>query len=234
MNINDVKARLDAIGNIKIVFEPSIYQESLISKKNLESVLESARVSLRGWSFPHVPIEDRDDGKRPYSIGNGIEFYTCWEKYIEIFRLHQSGQFLGRFAMYEDTIGEVGGNKIVPGAYLDFLSLIYRLTEVVLFIRNLVEAADMKGGSLTVELHKVRDRELESLFSFNIPSFHSNYVCRMDEIVVTQVFDRECILKDPNIISREIIKSIFEDFNWKNYSDEMIKTHQENLVNRRI
>ena len=35
-------------------------------------------------------------------------------------------------------------------------------------------------------------------------------------------------------IAGDLIKSIFDDFNWKNYLDSTIRTHQENILNRRL
>lgn len=234
MNIEDIKKKLDAVGNIKVIFEPSFYKDGLIKKKDLQEVLQKTAVSLRGWSFPHIPQQDKDGSKKPYSIGNGVEFYTSWDKFIEIFRLYQSGQFLGKFALYEDTIGELRGNKLEPGKYLDFLSTIYKMTEIVLFIKNLIENTGIEGGNLTIEINKTRDRELESIFSQNIFSFNAGYICGMEQVVVRANFKKEQIMVDPLKISRELTKGIFDDFNWRNYSDQMIETHQENLLNRRI
>jgi len=67
MTIEEIKGKLNSMGSIKVIFEPKIYDENRIQKKNLQEILEKSKVSLRGWSFPHIPIEDREDGKRPFS-----------------------------------------------------------------------------------------------------------------------------------------------------------------------
>lgn len=234
MTQEELKQKINSVGNMTVVFEPTIFNKDRIQKKDLLETLEKNQVSLRGWSFPHIPREDRDDSKRPYSIGAGIEFYIAWQDMWEIFRLYQSGQFLAMFALREDTLGEVYGQQLEVGEYLDFLGFIYRITEVVSFVRNLIEATDIEGGKLTIELHKVKDRELESIFSRNISRFHGGYVCRMDKISVTREFSREKILNDPLNLGMEFITSVFDDFNWRNYSEQMIRTHQENLLSRRI
>ncbi len=234
MKTEEIKNKLDAVGNIKVIFEPSIYNDNFLQKKELQDIIEKTAVSLRGWSFPHIPRQDNDGSKRPYSIGNGVEFYTVWDKFIEIFRFYQSGQFVARFALYEDTIGELHGKPLEAGKYLDFLSTIYKMTEIVLFIRNLMEQTGIEGGNLTIEINKTRDRELEAIFSQNIFSFNAGYVCGMEQVVVRASFEKEKIMVDPLKISRDLIKSIFDDFNWRNYSDQMIETHQQNLLNRRI
>lgn len=234
MNLEDTKQKIDNVGNMKVIFEPLVYKKDRIQKRNLQEILEKNQVNLRGWSFPHIPKEDRDDCKKPYSIENGVEFYTSWQNMLEIFRLYQSGQFLAKFALREDTLGEVHGKKLDAGKYLDFLGLIYRITEIVSFIKNLIENTDIEGGRLTIELHKVKDRELESIFSQNILSFEAGYVCRMNKISTTQEFDREKISNKYLEVGLEFIKVIFDDFNWRNYSEQMIKTHQENLLGRRM
>lgn len=238
MEAEEIKNKINNIGNIKVIFEPTIYSENRIEKKDLQDILEKSRISLRGWSFPHIPIQNDAGTKTPYSTSTGIEFYTCWERVIEIFRFYQSGQFLAKFALYEDTIDELNGNdglnRKTLGKYLDFLSVIYRMTEVVLFIKNLLENTDIEGGKLTVEINKAKDRILESIFSPSIPPLKGDYICQMEKVIVTKEFDREKMLTDPLEIGFELIKDIFFDFNWKNPSAQMIKTHQENFLNRRI
>ncbi len=233
MDIKEVKKTIDSIGNIKVIFEPNIYNGNLIPKKNLNEILRTSQVSLRGWNFPHIPIQDSDETKRPYSIGNAIEFYTAQEKFYEVFRFYQSGQFLAKFALYEDTIGNINGVKIEVGKYLDFLSVIYRFTEIVLFIKNIIENIDIKGGVLTIEINKTEGRELEALFSNRIFRFNSEYICHIDKIIARKDFEKEEISLNPLLVGFELIKNVFEDFNWNNYSEQMIRTHQENLVNRR-
>jgi hypothetical protein len=234
MDIEDVKKKIDSMGNMRVIFEPTVFKSDRIHKKQLLEILEKSQVSLRGWSFPHLPRENRDDTKRPYSIGNGIESYTDWERETEVFNFFQSGQFIAKFALLEDTLGELYGNELEPGKYLDFLSLIYKVTEICLFIRNLVENTDIEGGKLIIEINKTKNRQLESLFSHQILPLMGDYVCHLDTVSITRNFDRERILFEHTGIAFEFIREIFGDFNWNNYSEKMILTHQENLLTRRI
>lgn len=234
MDSEEIKKKIDDIGNVKVIFEPFIYKDSRIKKKDLQEILEKSQVNLRGWSFPHVPKIDMNDGKKPYLIGNGIEFYTSWQDMIEIFRFYQSGQFIAKFALREDTLGEAYGKKLEVGKYLDFLGFIYRMMEITLFIKNLIQNTDIEGGKLIVEINKIKNRELESIFSQNIFSFNAGYICRIDKVSIVREFDRDKISVELLEISREFIKEVFDYFNWRNYSDQMIQAHQENFLNRRI
>jgi len=234
MTENEVIKKINNLGHIKVVFEPNIYKEDLIEKKDLQHILEKSQISLRGWSFPFIPFYDTEDAKTPYSIGNGIEFFTDSNRYKEIFRFYKSGQFVGKFILLEDIINKINNTEVKPGKYLDFLSLIYKITEIVLFIKNIVENIGVDGGLIKLEINNTKNRELESLFNFMILPFNSNYICYMDQIKVEYKFEKEQILNDALLISRILIKSIFDDFNWKNYSEEMITNHQENLINHRL
>lgn len=235
MNIEEIKKEIDQVGHVSVIFEPSSYNSTLIHKGLLLEVLEKSAVSLRGWDFPHIPREDSAYCRRPYSIGNGLEFYTSWNNIQkEIFRLYQSGQFLAKFILYEDTIEKVHGNILEPGKYLDFLSLIYRSTEIILFIKNLMVNSNIDNGKIIITINRTQDRELDSIFSDRIPSFYSSYICRINQIVVSRSFSREEIVDNFLDIARELIGDIFNDFNWTNYSGDMIRNHQENLINRTI
>lgn len=231
---NEVIEKINSLGHIKVIFEPNIYKENLVEKKDLQNILEKSQISLRGWNFPHIPPYDIDDAKAPYSIGNGIEFFIDSNKYKEIFKFYKSGQFVGKFILLEDIISKINNMEVEPGKYLDFLSLIYKITEIVLFIKNIVENIGVDGGLIKLEINNTKNRKLESLFNLMILPFNSNYICHMNQVKVEYKFEKEQILNDVLLISRSLIKSVFDDFNWKNYSEEMIITHQENLIKRRL
>jgi len=235
MTIEELKGKIDSIGNIKVIFEPNIYSENLIPKKELQNILEKSKVNLRGWSFPHIPTETNDNNKRPYFISDGgIEFYDCWSGIMEIFRFYQSGQFLAKMALREDTMGKLRNVELKAGEYLDFLGVIYKVTEVSIFIKNIIENTEIEGGTIIIEINNTKGRKLDSIFNNMIDSFYDDYISGMNPVTVSCKFDREKIVNNPLQISRELIGDIFTEFNWTNYSEQMIQTHQENLVNRKI
>jgi len=234
MNADETKKKIDSVGNIRIIFEPSIYQENLLPKENLKGILEKSRVSLRGWDFPHIPINVNDNMKPPYSIGNGYEFYTNFQEITEIFRFYQSGQFIGRIQMREDAIDKALGKTIEPGKYLDFLNTVYLITEITLFIKNLMENTDIFEGKLIIEIDKTKGRELQPIFSSNILPFFARYICETEKVQAEVGFDKQKISTDPLAVARILLKNIFLDFNWDSYSEQTITTHQENLLNRKI
>lgn len=234
MNAIDAKKIIESEGYFNVIFEPATFLENRIERKGLQEILEKSAIGLRGWNFPHISTSNRDESVVPYSIKNGIEFFTIWGNIAEIFRFYQSGQFLAKYAVIEDRIGIWGQKNLKPREYLDFLSLIFRFTEIVLFIKNMIDVTDIDGGKIIIELHNTKDRELESLFNSSIFSFNSDYITRMDPVIAEINFTREKIQSDYLELSRELVKQFFDDFNWKNYSDAMIVTHQDNLLKRRI
>lgn len=235
MAIEEIRGKLNSMGSIKVTFEPSSYDENKIQKKNLQDILQKSKVSLRGWDFPHIPNRNDDNSKKPYFItGNGIEFYSNWRGIIEMFRFYSSGQFLAKVGLREDTIGKFNDIDFDANKYLDFLTVIYKVTEICIFTKNLIENTGIEGGTLTIEISNTKDRKLDSLFSPTITPFYENYISGMPKITAFKKFNREKILTNTLEISRELIGDIFTDFNWTNYSEQMIQTHQEKLINRRI
>jgi hypothetical protein len=97
------------------------------SQQELENVLESNAVALRGWNYPHISRRD------PQSVlalpGGGITASTDWERYKEVWRFYPSGLFVHRWRVREDGTGYRGT--------LHFVAAIYTLVEVFEFGRRL-------------------------------------------------------------------------------------------------
>ena len=82
-------------------------------------------------------------------------------------------------------------------------------------------------------MNNTQNRVLDSIFDGRI-SLHGGYTCGMEKVSYEKKLDTDTLLLDPLAVAREFIINIFYDFNWRNPSEQMIQTHQENLVNRRL
>ncbi len=68
-------------------------------------LVETSRVSLRGWDYPHLDYEHRQYGN---------DWVASWDEYRshrEYWRLYQSGQFLHLFSFKEDHYREEADTK---------------------------------------------------------------------------------------------------------------------------
>ena len=234
--IDNVKRKIEGKGYFEIIFVPSNGHSEKFKFQEISRILDQNIVRLRGWSYPMIPPYDRAEGevfKRPFNIGNGMAFYSDFDDRKEIGALFQSGQFVSKVSIIEDYIKEFNGKRI-ENKYSDFLAVIYKITEIVLFIKNYVESTDISGGDLRIIFHDTENRILDSYFSPMIFDFGYGYKSALKEIETSLSFKREDIISDHKKLSRKIIIDIFNRFNWLNVSESMIETHQANLITGRI
>ena len=132
-------------GYWKVVVRPTTFVEKrVLDKKTLEHILRSTSVSLRGWSFPHVDDFIELDSGTDW-IGQKIE----WDTIRELWRFHQSGQFVHYFGMIEDW-GDNSIGQWLPShdghrrVNLDIKDVVAQFTEMFEFAARLsfTEAGD--------------------------------------------------------------------------------------------
>jgi len=235
MDFKFTKKQIEEKGFVKLIFEPLNGGPEKFSKKDIIAILHKTVVRVRGWSFPMIPPHNAEDKTfcLPYNVDNAVEFYSNFHDRKEVDRFYTSGQFVCAFALYEDYIGSVNGKDIPEGKFVDFLSMVYKVTEMVYFVKRVIENSDIEGGRLIVSYNNVLDRKLEPIFSPMIFNFHY-YSSKMNVVQSEINFSREEILLDHKKLSRKIIMDLFEGFNWNDAQESMIETHQDNLMSGRF
>jgi hypothetical protein len=91
-------------GRIEVIAHPTVYNATRIA--SIPTVLDAIKqstVSLRGWDFPHT------DRENPAPFASGYQSSTVWDRYIEAYRLYQSGLFIWRRNFGEDIEGRKSG-----------------------------------------------------------------------------------------------------------------------------
>jgi len=133
-------------------------------------ILKTTNVQYRGWPTPYFPPNSPEDGnflKISEDITGGVD----WEHYKEIFTLFSSGQFLLLSGVPEDWVDEserLKGSelgKYKPGEILSFVSTIYYITEMFVFIRNLINSnlyKETPSFMLKLSLGNTNDRKLKA------------------------------------------------------------------------
>mgnify|MGYP000538285524 CR=1 FL=1 len=236
MDFNKTKKEIELNGYIKVIFEPSQGRENRFEKRDLPGILSRSVVSIRGWSYPMLPTHSPQDNSfaKPYNISNGVEFYSNFPDKKEVGRLYLSGQFVSEISLYEDYVEMALGKEIPKGKYVDFVSLIYKVTEILFFIKELIEFSNIEGGRLYISYNNTKNRNIEPIFSQMMFSFNNRYLCRINEIESKVSFTKDEIIADSKIISRKVIKELLADFGLEDIVDQTIETHQENLINGRM
>jgi hypothetical protein len=190
----------------------------------LERFIKESQVSLRGWPFPYLGNQVKRS-----TFNTGFQGYVDLEDIREGFRLHKSGQFIFKRALWED----LKGCKTQNGKRtLSFVNAIYSCTEWLLFLSRLYELlAEANTVRILVRVVGCKNRQLAS-FDGSIPFCSDWYESQEDIMSFQRDYTVEELRASSNEIAGTIVKHIFHVFNWTDITDEAIAHWQHKLLTR--
>lgn len=211
------------------------------TRQQMREILTKSSIALRGWDYPHIAT-DNSDHQALYLSGDHFEGWIDWHQYIEVLRLYDNGQYIHLFGMYEDWWNEDGWlpvdhplRQIQPGERFEVIGLVYRMTEIFAFLRNLYEN-DFYDGDVDVEitLKNTDGRKLTLSDPRRIPLW-GGYLAHSESIGLTKkTVTKEEILADFQGIALKYILEVFEQFQWTGFSVDVVKQDQKNLLERKL
>lgn len=231
--IDERLAVLRSRGYWRVNFQPAQINEIPALKECLDIVLK-AKVSLRGWDFPHIPRANLD-GDHSIATGNTFyEGYTNSGAYKEFWRFYQSTQFIFLKALSEDWLQEdpfYAGHhtNIQPNTSLGILHSAYFFTEIFEFLKRLAEQELYKDGVLVqISLHNTAQRRLwvdgagrnglmypritaSDVLTFQEQLDHSEVLensLKISHRLILQCFDKFGFSPDPNAIQIDQLKFV--------------------------
>lgn len=163
-----LRAKIKEAPHWRVTIRPGTHVEERI--KTLGEcwrLVETSRVSLRGWDYPHLDYDRCQYGN------NWVASWDEYEHHREYWRFYQSGQFLHLFSFREDHYEEKAEAKAKsdapalrrhsPSGYLDVISALWTITEIFEFAARLSQKADF-GDAVSVAIHMVdaKDRALHA------------------------------------------------------------------------
>jgi hypothetical protein len=213
------------LGYFEVAAHPTIHDPRRIrSLPEVQAILRASEVLFRGWDFPHT------DKSNASPFGQGFQSVTIWERYVEGFRLYQSGLFLWRRAYWEDVENK-RGNK--GQRLLSFISTIYSFTEFFTFLSRLYErVAPDATVRVRVKMTGCKDRELASFDG--MVSFFDGHISREDTIFQEREIQVVELRASHLDIAREAVKHVFHVFDWLDVTDTAIVQWQQKLIKRQF
>jgi hypothetical protein len=155
----------------RLVIRPGIYDpHRLGSASECWRTIAGLSIGWRGWDFPHIDEDPRNQRTDNTSISSWID----WGHHLEYWRFYESGQFLWKGAFWEDRM-ELDAGTIVsslrgappsflPSGVLDTFGCVYHLTEFFEFASRLALRGILdETGVVEVSMCGVRDRVLMHL-----------------------------------------------------------------------
>lgn len=155
--------RITQVGHWRVNYRPVRAATEQLTLARCREVVEKARVSMRGWDFPHVSYsrDDKPENGGYENVGDHVENWTDWYGIAEFWRMYRSSQFLSYIALREDTMKEEHGNPQVP--ILEVVSTIYSITEFFEFAHRLAgQGLYEAGANISVTLFGTQGRHLKA------------------------------------------------------------------------
>lgn len=222
----------------RVVIRPDNFElERIASLKECWHLIESCRVSLRGWDYPHVDRDDRLNGK------DWIASWCEFRRHREYWRFYQSAQFVHLFSFSEDAEFEEAEKRarseinipegFSPSGYLSIINTLYTITEIFEFATRLAQKGTFGDSTyINIQLNKVKDR---ILFVWS-PSRIFDIFCPAAEDILSreQYIRTQDLVAKSGEIARDTVVWFFERFQWTDPSPELLANEQRKFLERRI
>ncbi len=233
-----LRARIKEAPHWRVLIRPGTFAEERIGTLNeCWRIIESSRVSLRGWDYPHLDYRHRQNGK------DWIESWDDYRSHREYWRFYQSGQFLHLFSFAEDRYREKAEAKaksdapalhnFSPSGYLDAISSLWTITEVFEFAARLAQKANFGDSiSITLQMVEVKDRVL--FVSDPARDFSRPYVAREQTLSKEWSLGVGQLLSGSSDLALDAAEWFFERFQWMDPPRQVLADIQRRLLERRF
>jgi hypothetical protein len=228
-------------GYWKVVIEPTKGISNFFDHiRDARKVVESNRIQLRGWDYPHVQTNAENGNIR--TLADNVNSFVNWSHFKEVWAYFNSGQFLHLLGFREDWFSESGWfteqdplSKLAPNSILDVVGATLTLTEILLFASNLSKYEKYNGQIiLRISIHNLKGRQLQTISPRRFPLFFEyvadeNDITLFDEIVSTSELDEKKL-----DIAKKVAVNLFKYFGTFDPPIHVIEEDQMKLIERRL
>ena len=220
--IEDIRS----IGHWRVNIRPL---QPLVDKLSFQKCFEEvdrARVSIRGWDYPHISHRQDDTGGK--TRGDCFaESWTSWNRQFEFWRMYRSGQFLSYNTVRDDVEQRRGIHGVRVLATRD---AIYSITEFIEFTHRLfINGLYRNGVSIYISLNNTANRQLWA--GANRLPFLAAHQTGADTINIKKVLSPIDFEGGAMEIALEILMEFFDYFGWNPHKAQ-IRSDQENFYRR--
>jgi hypothetical protein len=234
MSLKEILEKIKSHGFWRVDIRPTKFgKERIKTLRECKEIIRSSVVQLTGWDYPHIgPID-------PVNKLNHIESTVDFNKFVEIWRFYQSGQFIHLFACREDLMHQdptaTGsfGPEIKGTKFLGIVDTLYTITEIFEFAARLAEKNVFDPSlKITLDLFGMENRQL---FFWNpAPKLFRAYVSSVNHIPVVKTLTVEELLANAPRLALDATLYIFERFNWDQPARGTLEEEQKKLLERRL
>ena len=201
-------------GHWHVLLRPTAFNPLLVPYRDLERIMDGARVELRGWDVPHL------DSRRGVDRGeNWIGCSTDWQHHREVWRLHQSGQFVHVAGMPNDWRDRSSlwpaDQSWKPGARLGVTDALWTLGEYYTLASRLALALpDTTELIVHVRLQGLRQRVLTIDDRGRAPMAADRTTASDAFDAGAQTLSVEQLVANPRELALDAASELFARFGW--------------------
>lgn len=194
--------------------------------KAVERIVRDSTVSLRGWNFPAIQTGDIT------FHGDQLTSAVDWDGFHERTSVGYRGAFGFSRILWTESAPEAQIRyPLPPGRPLDFVGILYDITEFLRFSVTMGEKVQAETLWLDLFLLGIQGRKLgtyDQRRAFFIETTAADSAVRL-----TRAFDLGTLQAGWKDIAVEWARQIYTVFQWPGAGAEMLRKDQENLLQRR-
>lgn len=219
-------------GYWRVEIRPTDFLEDRVaSPRLLQSVIEKARVQLRGWDFPHLSSTWDLPESQSWV---GVE--TDWSTHVEVWRAYRSGQFVFRGGVWTDWVDQhhfpSAGDGWSPGTGFPIVSSLWSVTEFWEFAARYSQTeAGAESMFVEVAFHGLKGRVLFGDSSER--SWPRQYgPAKMESFTFTRTVSRTDLISNAAKLANVCAAELFAAFGWE-ASVDVLESIQAELFSLR-
>lgn len=240
--IDDLVNKIVSDSHWHVIIQPEkIKPERINTLMELWNLMETCRVTLRGWDYPHVDRKDENRGYGKDWIESWCEFFMGHQEY---WSFHQNVTFNHYFSFWEDgDIDEVAKrakssiplmqDDFKPSGYLSVLSTLYSFTEIFEFASRLAQKGIFENSVLiSISMLGIQNR----LLFFWEWTQHLNrpYISKLNKLERKKVYGMQELMSNSHEISISTMSWFFERFQWYEQPIDVFREEQQKFLERKI
>ncbi len=225
--MSEILERIRSSGHWRVLIRPTNFEKKRVSSKDeLFHLLERTSVRFRGRAFPVVR------GDQTLTFSDYITYEEEDDRFAELWRFYQSGQFIQYFAFIEDRLDphkiDNLPNEWQSGLFLDPLQTLFRITEVFEFATRLTFTAASDGQShLELSFSGILGRRLKS--ATGRVTVQPADSCHTQCLPLTYDFSNIQLVANNRDLALQAAHEVFSCFGWKP-STSLLRGLQAELI----
>lgn len=229
--MTDLTDKVRSRGHWEVVIRPATFVADRVPYEQLDEILPSVEVRMRGWPVPYIDHGRRtvlhgDDWVGQDIDGEVVDHYEAW-------RFFMSGQFSHLRSVSADWRGGREALRAREGfqSLIEVWEILFYLTEVFELAARL--ALSLGGDEQMVVFASLQGLEDRGLIvgQHNRAEFMVPYRSHVESFSHEVEFSREKLMADNRVAAAEMAREFFLRFGWKPPLDQLLD-HQRELTER--